>query len=111
MAVFRNERNGIQGNLKKIHVKIAELRLKTDVAHIQELEVQREKFGEEANTLRQRIGSLQTEINTNQSQVDHVLRVGYKNTKIQVSKIRTATGRSAERNHELLGNAMQLKRS
>ncbi len=87
MAVYRNERNSIQVNLKKIHTEIAVLRLKTDVAHIQELEVQREKFGEESNTLRQRIGSLQTEINTNQSQFDHVLRVGYKNTKIQVDKI------------------------
>ena len=87
MTVYRNERNLIQANLKKIHTEIAALRLKTDVAHIQELEVQREKFGEEANTLRQRIGSLQTEISTNQSQFDHVLRTGYKNTKIQVTKI------------------------
>jgi len=87
MAVYRNERNNIQANLKKIHTQIAELRLKTDVSHIQALETQREKFGEESNTLRQRIGSLQTEINTNQSQFDHVLRTGYKNTKIQVTKI------------------------
>ncbi len=87
MGVYRTERNNIQTNLKKIRTQIAELRLKTDVAHIQELEVQREKFGEEANTLRQRIGSMQTEINTYQSQFDHVLRVGYKNTKIQVQKI------------------------
>ncbi len=87
MAMYRNERNSIQVSLKKIHTDIAALRLKTDVAHIQELEVQREKFGEEANTLRQRIGSLQTEISTNQSQFDHVLRIGYKNTKIQVTKI------------------------
>jgi chromosome segregation protein len=87
MAVYRNERNNIQGNLKKIHTEIGALRLKTDVTHIQELEVQREKFGEESNTLRQRLGSLQTEINTSQSQFDHVLRIGYKNTKIQLSKI------------------------
>ncbi len=87
MAVYRNERNNIHVNLKKIHTEIAALRLKTNVAHIQELEVQREKFGEESNTLRQRIGSLETEINTNQSQFDHVLRVGYKNTKIQLSKL------------------------
>ncbi|MCW4028643.1 MAG: chromosome segregation protein SMC [Candidatus Bathyarchaeota archaeon] len=87
MAMYRNERNNIQADLKKIHVQIAELRLKTDVAHIQELEVQREKLGEEANTLRQRIGSVQTEINTNQAQFDHVLRPGYKNTKLQVTRI------------------------
>ena len=87
MSVYRNERNNIKVNLKRIHTQVAELRLKTDIGHIQELEVQREKFGEEVNTLRQRLGSMQTEINTNQSQFDRVLRIGYKNTKIQLSKI------------------------
>ena len=87
MMVYRNERTNIQTNLKRIHTEISSLRLKTDVEHIKELEVQREKFGEEANTLRQRIGSLQTEINTNQSQFDRVLRIGYKNTKIQLTKL------------------------
>jgi chromosome segregation protein len=87
MSIYRNERGSIQGNLQKIHTEIAALRLKTDVAHIQELEVQRQRLSEEANNIRQRIGSLQTDINTNQSQFDHVLRVSYKNTKIQVTKI------------------------
>jgi chromosome segregation protein len=87
MSIFRNERTSIRNNLKKIHTEISNLRLKTDVAHIQELEVLREKFGEEANVLRQRLGSLQIEINTLQSQFDRVLRNGYKNTKIQVTRI------------------------
>ena len=87
MAMFRNERNSIKNNLKKIQVEIANLRLKTDVSHIQEMEVQREKLGEEANTLRQRLGSVQTEILTHQSQFDRVLRVSYKNTKIQLSRM------------------------
>ncbi len=86
MSIYRNERNAIQGNLKKINAQIAELRLKTDVTHIQELEVRREKIGEEVNTLRQRLGSVESEILTLQSQFDRVLRVGYKNTKIQLSK-------------------------
>ncbi len=93
MAMFRNERNSIQGNLKKIHTDVVSLRLKTDVAHIQELEVQREKLGEEANTLRQRIGSIQTEISTHQSQFDRVLRVSYKNTKIQLSRMDLQKGK------------------
>ncbi len=93
MAMFRNERNSIQGSLKKIHTDIASLRLKTDVAHIQELEVQREKIGEEANTLRQRIGSIQTEISTHQSQFDRVLRISYKNTKIQLSRMDQQKGK------------------
>ena len=87
MDVYRNERNNIRKNYQKIRTEIAALRLKTDVAHIQELEVQREKVGEELNTLRQRLGSAQTEISTHQSQFDRVLRIGYKNTKIQIDKI------------------------
>ena len=87
MDMYRNERNNIRKNHQRIHAEIAALRLKTDVAHIQELEVQREKIGEELNTLRQRLGSAQTEISTHQSQFDRVLRIGYKNTKIQLSKV------------------------
>jgi chromosome segregation protein len=87
MTMYRNERDSIQKTLEKIHADIATLRLKTDMVHIQELEVQREKLGEEVNTLRQRLGSMQTEISTHQSQFDRVLRIGYKNTKIQLSKV------------------------
>jgi chromosome segregation protein len=96
MAMFRNERNSIQSSLKKIHTDIAILRLKTDIAHIQEMEVQREKLGEEANTLRQRLGSVQTEISTHQSQFDRVLRVSYKNTKITLSRMDQQQGKLAK---------------
>jgi chromosome segregation protein len=87
MSMYMNERNSIQKALQKLHTDISALRLKTDVAHIQELEVQREKLGEELNTLRQHLGSTQTEISTYQSQFDKVLRNGYKNIKIQISKV------------------------
>ena len=87
MTMYMNERNSIQKALQKLHTDIANLRLKTDVAHIQELEVQREKLGEEVNTLRQNSGSTQTEISTYQSQFDRVLRNGYKNIKIQIAKV------------------------
>lgn len=87
MSMYRNERNSIQKTLQKLHADIAALRLKTDVGHIQELEIQREKLGEEANTLRQQLGSTLTEISTRQSQFDRVLRNGYKNTKIQLSRL------------------------
>ena len=87
MSMYMNERNSIQKALQKLHTDIATLRLKTDMAHIQELEVQREKLAEEMNTLRQNSGSTQTEISTYQSQFDKVLRNGYKNIKIQISKV------------------------
>ncbi len=87
MSMYMNERNSIRRTDQRLHGEISNLRLKTDVAHIQELEVQREKLGEELNNLRQKSGSTQTEISTYQSQFDRVLRNGYKNIKLQIVKV------------------------
>ncbi len=87
MSVYMNERNSIRRLDQRLHTEISDLRLKTDVTHIQELEVQREKLGEEVNNFRQKSGSTQTEISTYQSQFDRVLRNGYKNIKIQIVKV------------------------
>jgi chromosome segregation protein len=87
MGTYKEERNSIKREDQKIHAEIAALRLKTDVTHIQELEIQRDKIAEEINTLRQQSGARQTEISTFQSQFDRVLRNGYKNIKIQILKV------------------------
>ena len=68
-------------------MEAAAFRKKTDVVHIQELEVTREKLAEAIITLRQKLGTVQTELSTCQSQFDNVLRVGYQNAKIQLSKV------------------------
>jgi len=87
MGLCKSERRSIQKELQKLQAEIAVLRKKTDVGHIQELEVKREKFAEAIITLRQKLGTVQTEISTLQSQFDNVLRVGYQNAKIQLSKV------------------------
>ncbi len=87
MGLYRSERDTIRKEIEKLQVALADLRRKTDVGHIQELEVKRETLGEEINTLRQKLGSVQTEISTGQSQFDKVLRTGYQNSKIQISKL------------------------
>jgi chromosome segregation protein len=87
MGLYQSERRSIQKELQKLQAEIAVLRKKTDVGHIQELEIKREKLAEEIITLRQKIGTVQTEISTLQSQFDNVLRVGYQNSKIQLSKV------------------------
>ncbi len=110
MEIYRNERNAIRKNQQKIHVEMAALRLKTDVTHIQELEVQREKIGEELNTLRQRLGSAQTEISTYQSQFDRVLRNGYKNTKIQLSKVEQQQNKLAKEVADALAEREAIKK-
>lgn len=87
MALYKAERNTIKKDLQKLQIDIGELRKKTDIAHIQELEIKREQLSEEIITLRQKLGTVQTEISTCQSQFDNVLRVGYQNSKIQLSKV------------------------
>jgi len=87
MWLRRAERSSIQKEMRKLQNEQASLRRKTDPSHIQEMEVKRERLAEEIITLRQKLGTIQTEISTLQSQFDNVLRVGYKNAKIQLAKV------------------------
>lgn len=87
IAVYRSERNAIRKDLQKLQMQLAEMRKKTDVGLIQEMEVKREKLAEEINNLRQKLGSVKVEYSTLQSKFDNVLRVGYENSKIQLSKV------------------------
>jgi chromosome segregation protein len=87
ITVYRSERSAIQKDLQKLQTELAEMRKKTDVGHIQEMEVKREQLAEEINTLRQKLGTVQIEFSTLQSKFDNVLRVGYENSKIQLSKV------------------------
>ncbi|MBS7608564.1 MAG: chromosome segregation protein SMC [Candidatus Bathyarchaeia archaeon] len=84
---YRAEKSIIQKGNRKLQSELAVLRRKVDPAHIQEMETKREKISEEINTLRQKLGAVQTEISTLQSQYDNVLRTGYRNAKIQLTKI------------------------
>jgi len=87
MWIQKAERNSIQKEMWKLKKKLARLRQKSDPTYIQDMEVKREKLAEEIIILRQKLGTIQTEISTLQSQFDRVLRVGYKNAKIQLSKV------------------------
>jgi len=87
ISVYKSEKSSILKDLKQLQTELASLRKKTDVGHIQELEVRREQLAEEINTTRQKLGSVQIENKTLQSQFDNVLRVGYENSKIQLSKV------------------------
>jgi chromosome segregation protein len=87
MWVHRAEQSSIQKEVRKLQTELTNLRKKADPAHIQELEVKRERLAEEIITFRQKLGTIQTESSTLQSQFDNVLRIGYQNSKIQVSKV------------------------
>jgi len=87
MWLSKAERSTIQKEMRRFQNKLAALRRKADPTHIQEMEIKKEKLAEEIITLRQNLGTIQTEISTLQSQFDNVLRVGYKNAKIQLAKV------------------------
>jgi len=87
MWLHRAERNSIQKEMRKLQNNLAALRRRADPAHIQEMEIKREKLAEEIISLRQKLGTNQIDISTLQSQFDNVLRVGYKNAKIQLAKV------------------------
>ena len=118
IVVYRSERNAIQKDLQKLQTELAEMRKRTDVGHIQEMEVKREQLGEEVNTLRQKLGTVQVEYSTRQSQFDNVLRVGYENSKIQLSKVEQQQRRvekeiaeALEEREELKGEIAKLEKS
>jgi chromosome segregation protein len=73
------------------------------------MEVKREKLAEEINTLRQKLGTVQTEISTRQSQFDNVLRIGYKNVKIQLAKVEQQLKKVESEVEEALQEREKLK--
>lgn len=84
---YKAEKNVVLKDIRKLQLELAELRKKVDPANIQAMEVKREKIAEEIITLRQKLGSIETNISTLQSQFDNVLRIGYRNAKTQLLKV------------------------
>jgi len=109
IGVYKSAKNTIQKEEKNLNIELEELRSKTDLAYIQELEVQREKIGEEIINLRQTLGSIQTEQATIQSQFDKVLNPGNKNIKIQLSKIKQQEKRTQKEGESALKQQEILK--
>ena len=109
MWTRRAERSSIQKEMRKLQKELTALRKKTDVTHIQEMDIKREKIAEEIITLRQKLGTVQTEISTLQSQFDNVLRVGYKNAKIQLAKVNQQLRRVEKEVEEALKERESLK--
>ena len=109
IGLYRSERNAIRKEIQKLQVELGEIRKKTDFGHIQELEVNREKLAEEIISLRQKLGTIQTDMSTRQSQFDNVLRVGYQNAKIQLSKVKSQHRKIEKEVNEALNERKALK--
>ncbi len=87
VGLQRAQRNALQKKTQKLRSELTILRRKTDLSHIQKMEIQREKLGDEIIELRQKLGGVETELSTLQSKLENVLKIGYENIKIQLEKV------------------------
>jgi chromosome segregation protein len=88
LRVLKSKRNELKKEMKNLREELEELRLKTDPAKIQEMEIQREKLGEEIIESRQIMGNTETELATLQSKHKNVLKIGVDNIRIQLRKLK-----------------------
>lgn len=84
----RAQRKSLQKEIRKLREELAELRRKTDPFQIQEMEVQRERLGDEIIELRQRLGETETALSTLESKFKNVLKIGADNIRIQLRKVK-----------------------
>jgi chromosome segregation protein len=85
---LRAQRNELKKEMENLRNELAELRLKTDPSKIQEMEIQREKLGEEIINSRQSMGSVETNLATLESKFGNILKVGADNIRIQLRKLK-----------------------
>ena len=87
MGVQRAQRNALHKETQKLRSELASLRRKVDPSHIQELEVQRGRLGDELVVLGQRLSTVESELSTSRAKLEQVLKIGYENVKIQLRKM------------------------
>jgi len=88
IALDKAQRNATNREIQKLRNELISLRRKVDLSQIQEMEIQKEKLGDEIIELRQNLGSVETELSTLQSKLNNVLILGADNIRIQLRKVR-----------------------
>jgi chromosome segregation protein len=88
LGILISQRNSLKKEIKNLREELAEFRLKTDPARIQEMEIQREKLFEEIIEARQNMGNKETNLATLQSKHKNVLKIGSQNIRIQMRKLK-----------------------
>jgi chromosome segregation protein len=87
IGLQKAQRGSLQKEITKLREELTDLRRKTDPFQIQEMEVQREKLGDENVELRQRLGETETAFSTLESKFKNVLKIGADNIRIQLGKL------------------------
>ena len=88
LGVLRSQHNELKKEMENLRKELAELRLKTDTSRIQEIEIQREKIGDNIIESRQSMGNIETRLATLESKFGNVLKIGADNIRIQMRKLK-----------------------
>ena len=105
----RSQSHAIRKEMQKLRGRIAELRIKADPTHIQKLEIQRDRLADEIITLRQDLGNVTTTLSTLQSKYENVLKLGYRNVKVQLGKVEKQLGVIEKEVEEAMLAKVQIK--
>jgi len=84
---YRISRARILSEERRLRGELAELRKKTDMLEIQKMEVSRDDHGNEIVKLRERLGTIKTDILTMESKITNVLNAALENANIQLEKV------------------------
>jgi chromosome segregation protein len=109
MGIQRAQRKALTKEMQKLRGELAELRRKIDPAHIQELEVQRARLGDELVRLRQKLGEIETELSTHRSKLEDVLKINYGNVRVQLSKVKRQLSRVEDEVREAIEEKVLLE--
>lgn len=114
----RAHRKALQNGAKRLREELTTLRKKTDPLRIQEMEIQREQFGDELVERRQQLGSVETELATLESKYRNVLKIGFDNIAVQLRKVKKQlvalekeVGEAAEQKEVLEEELLKLEKS
>jgi len=86
LGLQRAHRDKIKKEIHKLREELVASRQKVDLSRIQEMEIQRERLGDQAIELRQTLSVVETELSTLQSKLENVLTIGAGNYRIQIRK-------------------------
>ena len=86
LGLQRAQRDTIRNEMRRLRGELAALRQKVDLSRIQEMEIQRERLGDQIIEFRQTLSGVETELSTLQSKFDDVFKIGIGNFRIQLRK-------------------------
>ena len=88
LSELRSQRDSLNKEISNLHDKLTKLKIKMDPTRIQEMEIQREKLGNELIDSRKIVGNKETNLATLKSKFENVLKISADNIKIQLRKIK-----------------------